>query len=206
MASGTNQNLYAVWCLQANWAYAVGTWGTILLYDGTGWYRMPSGASGGGYNVGTVAFPYGTSRHLNGIWASAWSDIWVVGANGTILHFDGTGWTTVPSGTQQHLFDVWGFSPSNVVAVGTCGTILHYGGSAWVPMIGFSCPQHLNGVWGFSGSELYIVGTGGTFIHFNGAYSCQTTAISSQNLFSVWGVHAGDVYAVGDQETILHHP
>jgi hypothetical protein len=61
---------------------------------------------------------------LNDVWGSGSSDVWVVGGNGTVLHWDGSAWTRVTSGTSEALLSVWGSGPGDIWAVGTYGTIL----------------------------------------------------------------------------------
>ncbi len=51
-----------------------------------------------------------------------------VGANGTVVHFDGTQWTAQQSGVTEHLFRVWGTGPTDVFAVGDHGLVLHRAG------------------------------------------------------------------------------
>jgi len=47
-----------------------------------------------------------------------------VGSGGTLLHWDGSVWTSVSSGTTNILYGVWGSGESDVWAVGSGGTIL----------------------------------------------------------------------------------
>jgi hypothetical protein len=49
-----------------------------------------------------------------------------VGKHGTVLHYDGTSWSSIDSGTTEHLSSIWGSSASDVFIVGNSGTILHY--------------------------------------------------------------------------------
>jgi hypothetical protein len=70
---------------------------------------------------------------LYGVWGSSGSDVFAVGHSGTILHYDGTGWSAMISGTRNSLRGVRGSSGSDVFAVGWYGTILHYGDSAGPP-------------------------------------------------------------------------
>lgn len=67
-----------------------------------------------------------TEGWLQDVWGSSGNDVFAVGDNGTILHYDGTQWRQMNSGTSETLYDVWGVSGSDVFAVGTGGTILHY--------------------------------------------------------------------------------
>ncbi|MFC2009669.1 hypothetical protein ACFLT3_01935, partial [Chloroflexota bacterium] len=102
----------------------------------------------------------GTGKWLNGIWGSSSSDVFAVGYEGTILHYDGSEWSEMSSGTTEHLQAVWGSSSSDVFAVGYEGTILHYDGSSWSAMTS-GTTRALKAVWGSSPSDVFAVG--GTF-------------------------------------------
>ena len=45
---------------------------------------------------------------INKIWGSSSSDLYVVGNNGTIVHYNGTSWQRIESGTDVDLKDVYG--------------------------------------------------------------------------------------------------
>ncbi len=72
-----------------------------------------------------------TGSALNGVWGSSSTDVFAVGAGGTILHYNGTTWGTQSSGTTSNLYGVWGSSAADVFAVGADATILHYDGMSW---------------------------------------------------------------------------
>jgi hypothetical protein len=61
-----------------------------------------------------------------GVWGRKSNDVWAVGQNGTILHWDGTSWKSVVSGTIYDLDGIWGSATNDAWAVGTGETILHY--------------------------------------------------------------------------------
>src|SRR5262249_5576061 len=61
---------------------------------------------------------------LNAIYGSANSDVYAVGASGTIMRFDGSNWIPMASGTTQDLYSTWSRS-GRVLAVGNAGTIQH---------------------------------------------------------------------------------
>ena len=57
----------------------------------------------------------GTSLGLLGVWGTAPDDIFAVGRQGVVLHFDGETWTQMASsGTSEYLQDVWGSSSNDV--------------------------------------------------------------------------------------------
>jgi len=99
---------------------------------------------------------------LRGVWGSSNNDVFAVGNNGTILHYNGSMWSSINSGTTNYLAAVWGSSPSDVFTVGNNGTILHYNGNAWSQMSS-GATTTLRGIWGTS-SDIFAVGEGGTIL------------------------------------------
>jgi hypothetical protein len=68
---------------------------------------------------------------LNGVWGTSLRDVFAVGDDGAILHFDGATWTSMTSGSTADLLAVWGMSSNQVYAVGSRGTVLFYDGTGW---------------------------------------------------------------------------
>lgn len=54
----------------------------------------------------------------NRIWGNSSSDLYVVGNDGNIAHYNGSQWTKIESGTTLHLTDVYGDANGNVYAAG----------------------------------------------------------------------------------------
>jgi hypothetical protein len=77
----------------------------------------------------------GTSNWLFGVWGSSGSNVFAVGDSGTILHYDGSSWSSMTSGTSNDLEGVWGSSGSNVFATGEGGTILHHSADIFLPLV-----------------------------------------------------------------------
>ncbi len=178
-----------------------------------------------GYALLTVSTPevgpitlwsaqYPAAVTLFGVWGTSPTDIYVVGALGTILHYDGTDWRAMTSGTSDYLVAVWGSSSSDVYAHGCPAydpnlpnyrcTTLHCDGTEWSEMAS-GYPRHLMGVWGTSSTDVYAVGELGRILHYDGTEWSVMTSGTNLNLHGVWGTSASDVYAVGDLGTILHY-
>jgi len=68
---------------------------------------------------------------LRGVWAVSADDVWAVGDNGAIEHFDGSAWTLIASPVTTSLVAVWGSETNDVWAVGEKGTIVHFDGLSW---------------------------------------------------------------------------
>jgi hypothetical protein len=83
------------------------------------------------------------NKNFYGIWGNASDNIFVVGADGTILHYDGKDhngvkWVKMKSNSSKTLRSIWGTpsissnsNPDKIVAVGNGGEILEYQKSAW---------------------------------------------------------------------------
>ena len=95
--------------------WAVGL-GGVQHYDGTRW--------------SPVTPPAGTPP-LAAVWASQLWDAWFVGAQGTILHWNGSTLMPFPSVTTVDLTCVTGTSASDVWAGGKDGTLLNWDGNQW---------------------------------------------------------------------------
>jgi len=76
----------------------------------------------------------GTRDNLWEIWGSSSSDVYAVGLSYSILHYDGSTWSSMDSGIMNTFRGVWGSSSADVFCVGSWGTILHYNGNTWSQM------------------------------------------------------------------------
>ena len=45
---------------------------------------------------------------VNRLWGTSSNDIYAVGTNGNIVHYDGTNWEKIESGTNLNIIDIWG--------------------------------------------------------------------------------------------------
>ncbi len=105
--------LLAIHGFSSSRMFAVGTLNTILSWSGSSWtYMEPPTAPGFG-------------SQYSAVWGRAPDDVWAVGSDGQIAHFDGNVWTEVESGTTEHLKAVWGVD-GRVFAAGD-GILLEYG-------------------------------------------------------------------------------
>jgi len=143
-----------------------------------------------------------TTDDLRGVWGSSSSDVFAVGYDGTIAHYNGSAWSSQTSSTTNDLRGVWGSSSSDVFAVGYDGTILHYNGTTWSSQTRRT-DNNLYSVWGTSSSNVFAVGASGTILHYTDAWRFKTSG-TTNTLYGVWGSGATDIFAVGASGTILH--
>ncbi|QTA77907.1 CalX-like domain-containing protein [Desulfonema limicola] len=145
-----------------------------------------------------------TRRYFQHIWGSSENNVFAVGDNGLILHYDGTAWTETDSGTGNDLYAVWGSSENDVFAAGGNGIILHYDGTAWTET-DIGRDNDLNAVWGSSGNDVFAAGENGIILHYDGTAWTETDSGTDKDLYAVWGSSAGNVFAVGAGGIILHY-
>ena len=145
-----------------------------------------------------------TSNSLKGVWGSSNNNVFAVGDNGTILHYDGNQWLALNSGTNSTLYSVWGNSADDVFAVGSNGTILHYDGFQWTAMNSNTLSTLID-IWGHSSSEVFAVGESGTILFYDGNQWTSMNSNTFDSLWGIWGHSNTDIFAVGESGTILHY-
>jgi hypothetical protein len=148
--------LQGVWSDGPSNAWAVGSAGTILRFNGSSWSvvsdankpavsatEMYNGVWGSGGDVwiagdagitrcktsGGCALEY-QSAGMYGLWGSSASNIFAVGSGGKIARFNGTSWTPMTSPTSRQLVRLSGTGASDVWAVGD-SVVIHYNGTQW---------------------------------------------------------------------------
>jgi len=150
---------------------------------------------------------------LSDIWGISTSDIFAVGAEGRVRHFDGGNWTGMDSGTTFNLLAVWAAAADDVYAVGfnnqttQKGIILHYDGMSWSEVHHGQTDTYFRDVWGTAANDIFVVGgiegfgTPGMILHYgDDGWTQQLMVTDNQphnQLRGVWGFASDDVYAVG---------
>lgn len=107
--------------LNAASLWAVGSGGGIHFWNGTSFTEQLSP----------------TTETLFNVHAFALDNVWVVGANNTLIHYDGDSWQLVDTGLEDtyQFFDIGGDELGNLYIVGSNGLILH--GIAAIPELSF---------------------------------------------------------------------
>ncbi|MFN8581731.1 MAG: hypothetical protein U0163_12235 [Gemmatimonadaceae bacterium] len=104
-----------------------------------------------------------------GLWGAAPNDLWATGQNGTIVHYDGTSWTSVPSPTNLPLFGPGGSGPTDIWSVGINGGLVsHYDGATWQRQPAPTA-RNLFAIWGRSANDIFAVGNTGDVIRYDGS-------------------------------------
>ncbi len=149
-----------------------------------------------------------TAANLSDVWGSTWNDVWAVGENGVILHYDGAAWSLADTSAipeQQTLFGIGGRSASDVVAVGAEAQVLVFDGMGWLPSP-VSAPgpgplPALRAVCVSPGGHIWIVGDAGTWMHSGQGPNESNLVPGGPDLHGVHCLQGGDAYFVGHDHT-----
>lgn len=112
--------IHALWGRTRNDLWAVGWMGLVLHHDGESWIHVRGCEvdEAGKYSSVPLNTPLFAVTGLED------GRAWAVGDRGTILHFDGEGWTHEISNTRAHLRCVSVLQDGRLLAAGGDGTIL----------------------------------------------------------------------------------
>lgn len=187
--------LLSAWGPSADNVYAVGGApddGKIMRFDGSSWNAVDIGST-----VPLVNWVYGFGPN----------DLYFVGNEGLVLHYDGSTFTQQTTPTDQNLWGVWGSGPNDVYAVGGNGreenqaTILHYDGTAWTKT---ATPTHDRPavyayfkVWGTSADNVIVVGMQGSIASLTPNGFVEVESGTAEDLVSLWGTGPDNIVAVG---------
>jgi hypothetical protein len=142
--------------------------GNAFHWDGQGAFATAYWISGYPGNPTPVLGP---NQGVHEFWGTSSSNLYGVGVNGGIAHYNGSTWQRMESGTDVDLLDVWG-SPDGSI-VWACGwedfkptVLLRYQGGTWEKVYEDPFPfvlrqDSLSGVlgtlWTLSRNRLYVV-------------------------------------------------
>ena len=157
----------------------------VLHYDGSGWRRLDSGATGGA------------------LWWISVTPIddkfYMAGEGGLILEFDPSNGQfvrpTTPDNTST-VYGIWGTAASNLYAVGgdnqNRALVWHFDGLMWTvqdvsTLVPADQPTTLYKVWGTAANDVYAVGETGLILHSDGVSWSVVNSGITNTLFTIHG-------------------
>jgi hypothetical protein len=154
-------SLRNVWASASNDAFAVGSEGLILHYDGNSWSQMESR----------------TKYHLRDVWGFASDDVYACGGNigdavkPILLHYDGISWESVLDTTKEerdYLESIWGTSSDNLYFSSGSGFFQVNIYDGWTSSVIPDDHTAINKLRGSSKYNIFIAGHFGLLLHYNG--------------------------------------
>ena len=226
--------LWGVWGSGPTDVIAVGD-GTIRRRGQLHWEREPGGSGkmlgatstslqvvvandthlrvfGSSWLASSSPFVQPSAQRLNGVWAAATNDVFVVAhlqgiaGPGPFLRWNGSNdsWSTLGSRTTRWRA-VWGSSATDVYAVGADqggymptpnGRVVHYNGATVTDVAIAIADDMPHAVWGTSSSDVFIATFDGVIWHYNGSTWSSQTGLAPR-LKTLWGSGPNDVYVGG---------
>ena len=111
------------WGLKKIGGYGYWPCRTVFAFSATDiWFEGTIHWDGSNYTVhmnGWPLMPNGDNWQVNKMWGSSSNDLYAVGNNGNIAHYNGQSWQKIESRTTVNLYDVWGATDGKTVW--TCG-------------------------------------------------------------------------------------
>ncbi|MBI2893441.1 MAG: hypothetical protein HYY06_07800 [Deltaproteobacteria bacterium] len=200
VATGADYTLWGVWGANESDLWAVGGSAivdappVILRWDGSGWEPM--------------APPTGDERGLYfKVWGASADDVYIVGAGGAILHWDGEELSLMESPSTDRLVTVVGRGPGDVWAVGGLGmpVALHLADGAWAAVTDPAFVEGLMGVWTAPDQLVVVSGFRGYLaVGDEGGFTEQASP-TDLCLHGVWGDAKGN-FAAGGGDLLLPAP
>ena len=123
----------------------------LAHYDGDEWDFL--GVASGGY--------------IQSIWGDCWNDLFAVGTDGLIVHFNGRTLSRQTSPTIHDLRALSGRYRTVALAVGDNGAAVFYNGSTWSSVSEDDLEINFRGVWMSKDHPAYVVGESGTVYHWS---------------------------------------
>lgn len=159
---------------------------------------------------GTRYFPIGISSVfqslVNKIWGSSSENLYIVGNNGTIVHYNGVLWQRIESGTDLNIGDIWGIADGNGgynKYLAADNAMLKIDNNNQLSRIDAEQGRSLGAVWGMTDWLIYTAGGYGLTLYKN--YDWEIINVPVTNTIRVVrGQNHNDVYGLGNLGIILH--
>jgi len=137
----------------------------------------------------------GVKKNLYGLWGPSFGDVYGVGTDGTVAHFNGTSWSIQQSPATTTLRAVHG-ADGEVWAVGEKGGVFRFQGTKW-EQVTYNKINNLKAVW--AAAKTFVVVAGEYTIDlWDGAKFSPMPGNTGHRFYAVWGINSKNVWAVGE--------
>lgn len=154
---------------------------------------------------------------INKIWGSSPTDIYFVGTNGNITHYNGSSWQKLESGTDVDFRDIWGCRSSRsgeweILAVTSYGavpsgdiSILKIEGTTVHSINTTGLPSGLSSIWFIPGQVYYAVGDGVFRTSWPGRNWQAESGHPALYKVAIRGQSKNDIFITGSYGLVSHY-
>jgi len=147
-----------------------------------------------------------TGWSINKLWGSSSSDLYAVGNNGNIAHYNGQSWSKIESGTDLNINDIWGISDGNGgfnKYLAAYNAMLKLDANKNLSRIEAESGMHIFSIWGYTNQLIYVVGGENDALYKNYKWEIINDPLVN-TLYRIKGQNYNDVFGISSLGTILH--
>jgi hypothetical protein len=147
--------------------------------------------------------PQVTPNDLQDVYMVSSTDGWAVGEGGTVLHYDGSAWTSVDISTTDRLRDVFMLDANHGYMLGWVGTsggsdLFHWDGSSWTLVYHNPTTYAFQRVDAITDNDVWIAAQFGRIYHWDGVnMDISWNDPLLRTVFAVRMISATEGWAVG---------
>jgi len=152
---------------------------------------------------------------INKIWGKSTDDLYIVGNNGNIAHYNGSRWNKLYSGTELHIYDIWGQQTNNGGYEILCiaSNLFINQGKKVLQVLGTNVkhvndeglPWSVNTIWFIPGRKYFIGGDGLYYAKYLGEDWVRDDSMPPYYKGGIRGNEINDIIIVGAFGLLLHY-
>jgi hypothetical protein len=178
-----------IWGTGAGDIWAVASTG-VSHFDGANWSTTIDQ---------TAASHYGA---FGRVWGNSSSDVFIVAPDGVIMHYQGSGWSSLTAIPTFPIYDIAAYSTTAACGVGGNGLAIQYDGTTWTTMES-ATNNDLYSVCGWGDGRYMAVGASGALSYYDGSQWTNVNSGTTETLHDIWCTTPGNSLVVGSNATIL---
>ena len=151
---------------------------------------------------------------INKIWGSSSNDLYIVGNNGNIAHYNGSSWHKRYSGTDSNINDIWGIIDDNTGESFILAAVSNVAASGDIELLqiesnGVKIFPWVQDRWVVSlwFNDIYKLFASGSGVHISNKYNewIRQESLPPKFSESISGQANNDVFVVGDFSLVSHY-
>ncbi len=157
-----------------------------------------------GLQINKFCMPWSFS--INKIWGNSSKDLYVVGNNGNIVHYQNGQWSRIESGTDLNIGDIWGIPDNNggynkYLAADNSLLIINDGND--LQSVNTESGHSLSSIWGRTVRLIYTAGGNGVSLYKNFKWE-KVYRADVNTIYFIRGSDFNNVFGLSSTYSMLH--